>query len=581
MVAPVFPPPRRVDLSGGGGDPTLAEERIDPALPEQGYRLTVTASGTTLEHADDAGRRHGLDTLAQLSATGPIGEGQVEDWPALTVRGYMLDISRDRVPTREMLEWLVRVLGRLRINELQLYTEHTFAWPDHEVVWRDASPLTDDDLDWLRRRCETAGIALVPCLNGFGHMERFLRHERYRHRAECPDGAPSHSGGGSSPPTTLEPTPDNAEFALALFRRYLEALPSRVVHIGGDEPFELGRCRSRARVEAQGRAAVYLEHLRRLLDPLLADGHEVLFWGDVLRTAPEHVAALPDRGVTSVVWHYEAPVPGAPPLSRVLGAELVEQLGLPEDGLEGFVAHTRTFVENGLPFRVAPGTSTWNSLIGRWPNARDNISDAVATAIAQQATGVLLTDWGDNGHHQPPAVSLPPLVHAAAASWSGSAPDGDEIGALIDRVLEASEETPHPGGLGQRLVELGTVHDRLGVRSFNASPLFQALRGPVRVDPDRFASPDEVGSVIELLDDTAARHASVPLLGPGVAAACELARAGVERLAAAAGRPTRPQSAVDASLRAATERQREAWHVTSRPGGLSESLARLDVGQPQ
>ena len=567
MVA-AFTDGRRVQSGSGSGDPTVRVDQPDAGLPAQGYRLTIGPEGTTLEHADDAGRRYGLATLAELARSGNVRAGVIEDWPAIAVRAYMLDISRDRVPNRAMLDWLVGVLGRLRVNELQLYTEHTFAWPGHEVVWRDASPLTDDDLSWLRGRCGTEGIALIPCLNGFGHMERFLRHDAYRHRAECPDGAPAMFGTGTVPPTTLAPTQDNADFALALFRRYLEAVPSRLVHIGGDEPFELGRCRSRQRVAAEGRAAVYLEHLRRLIDPLLADGHEVLFWGDLLRTSPEHAAALPTTGVVPVVWHYEAPVPDAPPLSRVLGAETVELLGLPDDGLEGFVAHTRSFCEAGIPFRVAPGTSTWNSVIGRWPNARANIDDAVDTAVRQDALALQLTDWGDNGHHQPPAVSLPPLAHAALAAWRGTAPTTGTVTATVDALAGAS-------GLGADLVALGEVHQRLGVRSMNSSPLFEALLGRFRGDAAALTGDDEIATVLGLFDAAAERWSALPLLGPGIVAASMLARAGIGRLAAAADRPVGSRAEVDAWLRDAVALHEEAWTVTSRPGGAADSVARL------
>src|SRR5690606_20575826 len=101
-------------------------------------------------------------------------------------------------------------------NHLELYVEHTFAYADHEVVWRDASPLTADDLRWLDGRCADAGIELVANQNTFGHMERWLRHDRYRSRAECPDGATNPFSGRPMAPATLAPTPDNAEFALAL-----------------------------------------------------------------------------------------------------------------------------------------------------------------------------------------------------------------------------------------------------------------------------------------------------------------------------------------------------------------------------
>ena len=90
----------------------------------------------------------------------------------------MLDVSRDRVPTRETLERIVGMLALARINQLQLYTEHTFAYRDHEIVWRDASPITPDDVRWLDALCVEHGIELVANQNCFGHMNRWLMHPR-------------------------------------------------------------------------------------------------------------------------------------------------------------------------------------------------------------------------------------------------------------------------------------------------------------------------------------------------------------------------------------------------------------------
>ena len=52
----------------------------------------------------------------------------------------MLDISRCKVPTLATLKTLIEQFADLKYNQLQLYTEHTFAFTDHETVWRDASP---------------------------------------------------------------------------------------------------------------------------------------------------------------------------------------------------------------------------------------------------------------------------------------------------------------------------------------------------------------------------------------------------------------------------------------------------------
>lgn len=57
-------------------------------------------------------------------------------------RGLMLDISRNRVPSMPYLRELIDALATLRYNELQLYTEHTFAYREHRSVWHEASPMT-------------------------------------------------------------------------------------------------------------------------------------------------------------------------------------------------------------------------------------------------------------------------------------------------------------------------------------------------------------------------------------------------------------------------------------------------------
>ena len=100
--------------------------------------------------------------------------------PAFERRGLMLDISRNRVPTLDWLRQLIDALAVLRYNELQLYTEHTFAYAAHSIVWEQASPITADEIRELDSYCSQRGIELVPNQNSFGHMERWLRHDAYK-----------------------------------------------------------------------------------------------------------------------------------------------------------------------------------------------------------------------------------------------------------------------------------------------------------------------------------------------------------------------------------------------------------------
>ena len=75
------------------------------------------------------------------------------DWPDLAERGVMLDVSRDKVPTMATLYEIVDRLAEWKVNHLELYAEHTFAYADHELVWQDASPLTAAEIRELDAYC--------------------------------------------------------------------------------------------------------------------------------------------------------------------------------------------------------------------------------------------------------------------------------------------------------------------------------------------------------------------------------------------------------------------------------------------
>ena len=257
----------------------------DPGLHPEGYRLEITETGAHLIAADTRGLLHGSRVTRQLfaAAEGALPCLRITDYPDLAVRGFMLDISRGKVPLLSELLALVESLSALRINQFQLYVEHTFAFPGHEIVWREASPLTPEDLAAIGKRCAELGIELVPNLNTFGHLERWLRHEPYRKLAECPDGWIHPLTQQFKPhPSTLKPDKASLEFVAGLLDAYLPHFHSNQVNIGGDEPWELGQGASKASVDACGKHRVYLEHLNRIHELVRARGKRMQFWGDIL-----------------------------------------------------------------------------------------------------------------------------------------------------------------------------------------------------------------------------------------------------------------------------------------------------------
>ncbi len=230
----------------------------------QGYDLLVRPGEVRLLAADPAGLYYGVATLRQLlrQAARTLPCVHVEDWPAYPVRGILLDISRDRVPTMETLRRLIDLWAGLKYNQVQFYTEHTFAYPAHEEVWREASPLTPAEIEELDRYCRERAVELVPNQNSFGHMERWLRHPRYRHLADATEGFPDPWGGWRTEPTTLNPLdPGSLELLCGLYDELLPHFSSRLLNVGGDEPIDLGHGRSREACQRLGVGRVYLDFL--------------------------------------------------------------------------------------------------------------------------------------------------------------------------------------------------------------------------------------------------------------------------------------------------------------------------------
>ena len=139
----------------------------------------------------------------------------------------------------------------------------------------------------------------------------------------------------------------------------------------------------------------------------------------------------------------------------------------------GFGPRAERFAGAGIDWWVCPGTSGWNSLVGRWSNARGNALDAVTAAADFGATGMLVTEWGDNGHLQPPTVMLPALTYAASVAWCRATNEDQDTAAALDAFVLPDTA----GRAGAALLEAGEVYGRTGVIQPNGSALHDAVAG--------------------------------------------------------------------------------------------------------
>lgn len=537
--------------------------RLAPAevTHPQGYKLTITHQEMLIQAHDEAGIFYGVCTLIQIIDSTSIARQSslpclhIEDWPDFPARGVMLDVSRDKVPSMQTLLDLVDRLAGWKINQLQLYIEHTFAYQNHPEVWQHASPFTAEEIMRLDAYCQERFIELVPNQNSFGHMHRWLEHPRYRHLAEAPEGFDYPWGKHSDNPFSLCPLdPGSLELVTSLYDELLPHFSSRKFNVGCDETFDLGQGRSQAACEQFGPGRVYLDFLQKIYHEVTRRGHSMQFWGDIIIHHPDLVPELP-RDLTALEWGYEADHP--------------------------FSDHGAQFARAGLPFYVCPGTSAWTSIAGRTHNALGNLLNAAENGLKNGAVGYLNTDWGDEGHWQTLPVSYLGFVAGAADSWALEANRDMDISHTLS--LYAFDDPS--GNMGQVAYDLGNVYRAVGVEPSNSSTLFWLLHQPLSLATDYggLAPASSLYHTLEVIDQTArplkvsqSSRADIHLLNQEFDLTLHMLRHACQRGLFALHEAGVSASWLDKDLLELIDEYKLVWLSRNRPGGLKDSLAGLE-----
>ncbi|HEY6737813.1 MAG TPA: glycoside hydrolase family 20 zincin-like fold domain-containing protein [Actinopolymorphaceae bacterium] len=533
------------------------------ATHDQGYRLEITPEQITISGRTVQGLFYGVATLNQIIAQRPgsLPCLTIVDHPDFENRGVMLDISRDKVPTLETMYDLIDKLAAWKINQVQLYTEHTFAYREHRSVWEKASPFTGEEIMLLDAYCKANFIELVPNQNLFGHMHRWLQHPEYAHLAEV-EGDFETPWGTMPGPFSVSPVdPGSLELARGLLDELLPHFSSKQVNVGCDETFDLGQGRSAEAVAERGVARVYLDYVLDIYREVTARGRTMQFWGDIIEKHAELIPELPKDSV-ALAWGYEASHP--------------------------FGELAPKYAAAGVPFYVCPGTSSWCSIAGRTDNALGNLRNAAEAGLANGAIGYLNTDWGDRGHWQVLPVSYLGILAGASYSWAYDANRELDVAAAVS--LHAFVD--RTGTLGSVAYDLGNTYRQVGFEPGNSSVLFWLLQTPLAEltdDSARWGSrvkklgPDGFRAVLESVD------AAVEKLGSAQSRAvdAELVRAEFEntarmlRHAARRGLVAVGAEQLDDSFAAELEQIITAyesnWSARNRPGGLPDSLGRLEA----
>lgn len=445
-----------------GGDIAL---ELDGDLKEQEYRLEVKTEGIRVLGGDGAGLLYGVQTLCQMveQQGALLPAVTVCDFPEIPRRGYYLDQTRGRVLKLEELKRVADRLCRYKINEFQLYVEHTYLFRDLSEMWRDTTPLTGEEIMELDDYCAERHIDLVPSLASFGHLYTLLSTKSHEDLCELPDA--------SSEPFSLwdrmrHHTVNVADdrtlpFIKGMLEEYMALFRSDRFNLCADETFDLGKGRSAKLAEEKGTHRIYVDYLKELCSFLTEHGKKPMFWGDVIAEDPMLAKELPE-GTICLTWGYA-----------------------PDQREE----ESRRMAEAGVPQYLCPGVSGWDRWMNLLGNSYRNITRMCGYARKYQAAGVLNTDWGDLGHINHTEHSVPGMVCGAAFSWNGEEIPEEELNRQIS-VLEYKDGSGCLVGLLRELADCSCFVWYDAVMFYEFMVLGQSAVGP---DFSKFAESRRIG----------------------------------------------------------------------------------------
>jgi len=313
------------------------------AMPQEGYRLHITADTLLIVAHDAAGFLHAGQTLQQLSHDGELPCCDINDAPRFEWRGCMIDVSRHYYDI-DCLKRQIDIMASMKLNRLHLHLTDAAGWRlqidrypllTQVAAWRTQSDWTEwwsnrdrryvdtrkgelaegtygyyytkEQMRELIQYADQRGITIVPEIEMPGHSEEVL--------AVYPELAClSDTGALSQTPNDAvirgmnsgDLCPSNEktfEFLCNVLDEVMELFPSQYIHIGGDEANMTAwktcqRCQEYLnKLNSDKVADLQADLIARINTYLNEHGHKLIGWDEIIASGN---AADPAK--TAMIW---------------------------------------------------------------------------------------------------------------------------------------------------------------------------------------------------------------------------------------------------------------------------------------
>ena len=337
--------------------------KIQALRINQGYNIIIKDKFIHVSASTPQGLFYGAQSLKQLIRHQLLTENnlnipcyEIFDYPSLEYRGWMDDISRGPIPTKEFIKEEIRRLAEYKFNFFNLYTEHLFKLEDYPDI-APTDGLTAEEIKELTDFAKDYYIEFIGNQQCFAHAEKTLDNPFYDNIKDTR--------------FNFNPGVDETyEFLEVLLGETAQAYESKYFNINCDETESLGNGKAKSYIDSIGAEDAYCKHINKVDDILKKYDKEVLMWGDIIAKNPEMIKQLPDD-IQFIVWSY--------------------------GGRDSFDEMIEPFKNSGHEFWVAPGASCWATSFPYIDNYIKNIANFARDAERHGAKGIINTAWDDYG----------------------------------------------------------------------------------------------------------------------------------------------------------------------------------------
>lgn len=220
----------------------------------------------------------------------------------LKLRCLQLDLARQK-ETVEFVKAYADFAARNGYNALILYLENAVRTEDTAFFDEDET-YSAEEIREIVSYAEGLGLEVIPALENLDHLEKFFCYPQLEAFSEIKTKS---EGRGFTPfehgSCGCISNPDFHKFMDKYIADVCALFPSKYVHVGLDEPFDLAVCPTCQKAAKEtGKARLFLEHILRTHKLVTSLGKTMMMWDDFFEYA-DIVAELP-RDIILCNWNY-------------------------------------------------------------------------------------------------------------------------------------------------------------------------------------------------------------------------------------------------------------------------------------